>query len=104
MNMPGFSADASLYRSASTYVTRFSGNPAAGEAAVWPQQEPSISTRLSRVQINFPELTPVWPPYNYGIQYIGCRFAIPRAVSACLKECFGQCVFSPDPQLCELGC
>ncbi|MCX9074775.1 MAG: hypothetical protein OIN88_08980 [Candidatus Methanoperedens sp.] len=81
MKMPGFTADASIYRSAVTY--------AAGRTPVMLENAITLSYH------------PVLPPRFCYLEYLLCQGFIPRCVDRCISNNLWQCALARDPQACE---
>jgi hypothetical protein len=94
MNMPGFTAEASMYKSVVPYVTGHTGIPVRYENALTPQQ---LST-LGRSTVN-----PIRPPWLCRFEYGLCRGFIPTCIDRCISNNLWRCALAPDPQACEAG-
>jgi hypothetical protein len=98
MSMPGFTAEASVYKSAVPYVTGRPGVPMRCENALTPQQ----LLTLGRYTVN-PDIRSWKRPWICRLEYGICRFAIPLCIHRCISDALADCVFEPDPEACAAG-
>jgi hypothetical protein len=93
MNMQGFTAEASIYKSVVTYVTGRTEVPVRYENALTPQQ----LLTLGGLTVN-PEMCRWRCRMEHGL----CRLAIFTCIDRCVANDLEQCVFASDPQACEV--
>ena len=92
MNIPGFTAEASVYKAAGTYATRRTGGRGVHDNTVTLQQ----SLTLGSYMVN-----PITPPWLCRLEYWLCRGFIPTCMSRCLANNLWRCALASDPQACE---
>jgi hypothetical protein len=94
MSMPGFTAEASMYKSVVTYVMGQTEVPVKYESGVTPQQLMTVG----RFTVN-----PIKPPWLCRNEYWLCRGFVPTCIDRCISDGLGQCAIAPDPQACGAG-
>ncbi len=73
MNMPGFTAEASIYKSTTVYPTKSVGASGPGSALITPQQLPLDIWQSVRISDEFIALRRLRRQLECGFQYQTCR-------------------------------
>ena len=102
MNMPGFTAEASIYKSAVTYATG-TGVLVMYETAVTPQQSSTLGRSIIS-PISFPQSkkTPTDSLWHFFCRsnYWNCRVGIDRCKSDCVRNNLWRCASMSDSEEC----
>jgi hypothetical protein len=92
MAIPGFSAELSMYQSATTYAPGRGRRLVVHKNSIIPQQ----FAGLSGYRVN-----PVKPPWFCRLEYWLCRGFISTCTDRCVANSLYECALAPDPQACE---